>query len=96
MKKGFLTGLLFSLMASTAQAESIYVAFKWAAPGAKSFTESWVILDTKYNTGTTMGMQLLSEELAQLKKTKTVVIYYVRELEGEDSPRKEISGDIEV
>ena len=96
MKKGFLTGLLFSLMASTAQAESIYVAFKWVAPGAKSFTESWVILDTKYNTGTAMGMQLLSEELAQLKETETVVIYYVRELEGEESPRKEISGDIEV
>jgi hypothetical protein len=67
MVRNILLIVWLSFIVSPAYADNLYVAFKWAAPAAESFTESWVIINTKYNTDTAHGMQLLIKELSSLK-----------------------------
>ena len=86
-KQLFLTLLLLMAISNQAKADDIYVSYKWAASGAKNFTESWKVMTTDYDTRTPEGMVMLINELASLQKVKTVVIYYIRTLkEGEVLP----------
>lgn len=87
---------LLMLLSCNVYADNIYVAYRWMAEGASSYTDSWAILETGYDTSSAYGMQRLTAELSALKKTKTVVIYYVRELHGKKSPLIENSGTIGI
>ncbi len=74
--------LLGVLFLQPASAESLYVAYKWATPGASSFTESWNLVNTSFPTDTAVGMEKLIAQIAQQKGVETVQIIYIRQLRG--------------
>jgi len=94
--KNILILAMMLVTSSIAHADNLYVSFKWVDKDAKAYTDSWIIINTKYDTTTANGMVLLSEELAALKNTKAVVIYYVRQLKTVEPTNNKNGGDIRV
>jgi hypothetical protein len=91
--KYILSFALLFFLSPVCFADSLYVAYRWVKPGNASYTDSWCILNTTFNTNTQAGMEALSEQLAKMRGTETVVITYVRVLQG-DTPVKERGKDL--
>ncbi len=87
--------VFFLFLSPACYADSLYVAYRWAKPGNTTFTDSWCIIQTNYDTNIPAGMESLSVDLAKKRGTKAVVITYVRVLhDGGNSIKKERGSDL--
>lgn len=86
--------LLVTFFSNIVFADSYYIAYKWAKPDDKNFTESWNIIDINYSINTQAGMEKLIKKLANIKQCESVSIQYIREL-SEEKPT-DSTGDFQI